>query len=240
MKEQWQRLELRIDALNLRERAMAFAITALILITLVNMLLLDPLLAKETQISQQVRQQQQQIAAMQAEIQTAVKSSNWDPDASSRFRLTTLRQDQAKLHDEMVALQKGLVSPDRMTALLEDLLKRNGKLHLASLKKLPVVALNDQRLSSGNEAESKAGKPGIAPSKEKTGGDGASEALYQHGVEIVVEGGYLDIMNYLSQLEAMPWQLFWSKARLDADAYPKASLTLILFTLSLDKTWLNI
>jgi MSHA biogenesis protein MshJ len=174
---------------------------------------------------------------MQAEIQTAVKSSNWDPDASSRFRLATLRQDQAKLHDEMVALQKGLVSPDRMTALLEDLLKRNGKLHLASLKKLPVVALNDQRLSSGNEAE---GKAGVAASKEKTDGDGASEALYQHGVEIVVEGGYLDIMNYLSQLEAMPWQLFWSKARLDADGYPKASLTLTLFTLSLDKTWLNI
>jgi MSHA biogenesis protein MshJ len=240
MKEQWQRLELRIDALNLRERAMAFAIAALLLITLVNMLLLDPLLAKETQISQQVRQQQQQIAAMQAEIQTTVKGSNWDPDASSRFKLATLRQDQAKLHDEMVALQKGLVSPDKMTALLEDLLKRNGKLHLASLKKLPVVALNDQQISSGKEAEDKAGKAGITPSKEKTSADGASEVLYQHGVEIVVEGGYLDIMNYLSQLEAMPWQLFWAKARLDADAYPKASLTLTLFTLSLDKTWLNI
>jgi MSHA biogenesis protein MshJ len=239
MKEQWQRLELRIDALNLRERAMAFAIAALILITLVNVLLLDPLLAKETQISQQVRQQQQQVAAMQAEIQNAVKSSSLDPDASNRFRLATLRQDQAKLHDEMVALQKGLVSPDRMTALLEDLLKRNGKLHLSSLKKLPVVALSHQAGLPERAAQDKSDKTNAAPSKEKTG-DGASEALYQHGVEIVVEGGYLDIMNYLTQLEAMPWQLFWAKATLDASAYPKAGLTLTLFTLSLDKTWLNI
>jgi MSHA biogenesis protein MshJ len=238
MKEQWQRLELRIDALNLRERAMAFAIAALILIALVNTLLLDPLLEQQKQLSQRVRQQQQQIAAMQAEIQTAVKGSSIDPDAANRTRLATLRQQQAKLHDDMLELQKGLISPDKMTALLEDILKRNGKLHLASLKKLPVVDLNDQAGMSDSNVKEKTGKADLAT--EKSNANVAGEGLYQHSVEIVVEGGYLDLMNYLSQLEAMPWQLFWAKAKLDADTYPKARLTLTLFTLSLEKTWLNI
>lgn len=239
MKEQWQRLEARIDALNLRERAMAFAITALVLVTLVNTLFLDPLLARQKQLSQQIRQQQQQIAAMQAEIQSTVKGSGADPDADNRAKLIALRQQLVKLHGDMLGLQKGLVSPDKMTALLQDILKRNGKLHLASLKKLPVVALNEQVETPGKGTGDKTGRAGIQ-SKEKSEAGAATEAVYQHSVEIVVEGGYLDIMNYLSQLEAMPWQLFWAKAKLDVEAYPKTSLTLTLFTLSLDKTWLNI
>jgi len=238
MKEQWQRIELRIDALNLRERAMAFAIAALVLIALVNTLLLDPLLDQQKQLSQRVRQQQQQIAAMQAEIQTTVKGSSIDPDAANRARLANLRQQQAKLHGDLLELQKGLISPDKMTALLEDILKRNGKLHLVSLKKLPVVDLNDPTGTSDSSAKEKTGKADWAT--EKSNANVASEGLYQHSVEIVVEGRYLDLMNYLSQLETMPWQLFWSKAELDADAYPKARLTLTLFTLSLEKTWLNI
>ena len=238
MKELWQRLELRIDALNLRERAMAFAIAALILITLVNALLLDPLLTEQKQLSQQVKQQQQQIAAMQGEIQATVKSSSMDPHAVKQLKRASLRQQQAKLQGDMRELQKGLVAPDKITALLEDILKRNGKLHLASLKKLPVLALNDQVGTPGREE--KAGKADIVQAKEKNNANIATESLYQHSVEIVVEGGYLDIINYLSQLEAMPWQVFWAKARLDVEAYPKARLTLTLFTLSMDKTWLNI
>jgi MSHA biogenesis protein MshJ len=58
-------------------------------------------------------------------------------------------------------------------------------------------------------------------------------------VEIVVQGGYMDMMNYMAALEAMPWQLFWGRAKLSVDEYPNATLTLTLFTLSLDKAWLN-
>lgn len=239
MKEQWQRLELRIDALSLRERALAFAIAALVLITLINTLFLDPLLARQKQLSQQVTQEQQQIAAMQAEIQGRVKGSEADPDAANRARLKNLQQQLAALHGDLLNLQKGLVSPDKMATLLEDILKQNNKLHLVSLKKIPAVALN-QRIEAGVKGEQgKAAGPGLLQGKEKSEA-AASETVYQHAVEIVVEGSYLDIMQYLSQLEAMPWQLFWARAKLNVDAYPKTSLTLTLFTLSLDKTWLNI
>ncbi|HWV63216.1 MAG TPA: hypothetical protein VN019_06290 [Oxalicibacterium sp.] len=42
MKQSWQKLVLRIDALTLRERAIIFAVAVLILITLINAVLLDP------------------------------------------------------------------------------------------------------------------------------------------------------------------------------------------------------
>lgn len=62
--------------------------------------------------------------------------------------------------------------------------------------------------------------------------------LYRHGVELVLQGPYLDMIGYLDALEAAPGQLFWSKAELDAEQSPNGRLTLTLYTVSLDKKWI--
>jgi MSHA biogenesis protein MshJ len=241
MKEVWQRLELRIDALGLRERTMAFAVAALVLVVLINTVILDPLLDKQRKLSEKVKLDQQQIAAMQTEIQARVKTSELDPDALNRARLQHLKQRSAKLREEMVGMQKGLVSPDKMASLLEDLLRQNGRLQLTSVKTLPATILNPTGPTDQKAGEKVAlATAAAAAQKDKTEPKPAGEAVYTHGVELVVQGTYPDILNYLAQLESMPWQLFWAKAKLQTDAYPKATLTLTLFTLSLDKKWLNI
>lgn len=237
MKQYWQRLEAKIDAMSLRERAMAFGIAALVLITLINTIMLDPLLAQQKQYSQQVKLDQQQIAAIQAEIQLRVASHDMDPDGPGKARLQTLKQQSAKLHDDLMGMQKGLVSPDKMASLLEDLLRKNGRLQLTSLKTLPVSLLNDP---AGQDSQAAGGKKPALSQKDRPDGRESGDAVYKHGVEIVVQGSYPDMVSYLAELESMPWQLFWAKAKLNVDAYPKSSLTLTLFTLSLDKKWLNI
>jgi MSHA biogenesis protein MshJ len=240
MKQYWLRLEAKVDAMSLRERAMAFGIAALLLITLVNTLLLDPLLAKQKELSNKVKQEQQQIAALQAEIQLRVKSHDHDPDAPARERLRTLKQQSAQMQGDLQGMQKGLVSPDKMAALLEDLLKGNSRLRLVSLKTLPVTPLYEPIPTNVKQIDGKA-TAGSAPQQAKSEGkQGGADIVYKHGVEIVVQGGYADLTGYLSQVEALPWQLFWANAKLNVDTYPKANLTLTLFTLSLDKKWLNI
>lgn len=240
MKQHWQRVELKINALSLRERVMAFAVAVLVLITLMDTLLLNPLLEKQKQLSQQVKQGQQKIIAMQAEIQRRVKSHELDPNAPNLERLRSLRQQSTKMRDDLLGMHKGLVSPDKMAFLLEDLLKRNGKLHLTSLKTLPVTTVSQSAVSEPHAVNEKNEGAGTIAQTTKTENKLFEDTVYKHGVEIVVQGGYPEIMDYLAQLEAMPWQLFWSKAKLNVDAYPKASLTLTLFTLSLDKKWLHI
>jgi MSHA biogenesis protein MshJ len=66
------------------------------------------------------------------------------------------------------------------------------------------------------------------------------ELLYRHGVELTVQGRYLDMVDYMSALEAMPTQLFWGKARLEVAEFPNARLTLTLYTMSLDKKWMKL
>lgn len=235
MKQHWQKLAVKIDALTLRERVIIFGMAALILIVLVNTLLLNPQYAKERQLSQSIKQDRVKIASLRAEIQQKVASQSIDPDKEGKARLQQLRQQSQQMRAQVQGMQSGFVSPDKISLLLEDILRQNAQLRLVSLKKLPAAKLNEAALANKQLADATSVTTD-ANALEKN----MPLAVYRHGVEFVVQGGYLDLLNYLAQLEAMPWQLFWGSTKLEVEEYPRAKLTLTLFTLSLDKEWLNI
>lgn len=230
MKQHWIKLAGRVDAMNLRERTLIFLMVAAVLVALANSLLLDPLRQKETRLSQQLKQDQDSIAAIHTQIQNLAQGRGNDPAAANRNRRKALQQEIGQADEALKALQKGLVQPDRMTALLEDILRREGQLQLVSLKTLPVSGVLD-----GAAAKDKSGQEAKPEVKKETAGQ-----VYKHGVELVVRGSYADLQHYLTRLEGLSWQMFWSQAELKVEEYPQSVLTLTLYTLSLDKTWLNI
>lgn len=240
MKQHWQKLSAKIDGLSLRERVIIFAMIAVLAIAVFNALLLDPLFGKQKRLSQQVRTDQALIEQLQGQMRETVKSRQ-DPDAENRARLKELRLRLEAMHARLVEMEKGLVSPSRMPALLGDILKRDSRLNLVSLKTLPALPLSEaDSVDSVITVQKIAVNAGVSP--KKPAADEASDAnpVFRHGVEIVVQGSYLNMLQYMDALESMPWQLFWSKAKLQVDEYPKSTLTLTLYTLSLDKKWLNL
>jgi MSHA biogenesis protein MshJ len=239
MKQRLQQLVQRIDALTLRERVIIFAMLAILFIAVLNASLLDRQFARQKQLSNQINAEQAQINQARIEIQQAIHTKS-DPDAANRERLQALKQQSAQMQTVLLDMQKGLVSPDKMTVLLEDILRRDRKLRLLSLKTLPATSLSEMPATASSQAQD---KPAVAsPPAAKNIGDNqpVAGAVYKHGVEIAIQGEYLDILEYMAALEAMPWQLFWGKAKLHVDEYPIATLTLTLFTMSLDKKWLNL
>ena len=231
LKAQWQRLADRVDAMSLRERALIFLAIAIVLIVLVNTVLIDPLLTRHKKLQQEITQTQEKTSAMLAQIQTLVKTWNVDPDIALRSRLAQLREQSDQTGKTLEDIQSGLVSPQRMPTLLEDILRHNRSLHLVALKTLPVKVLGEPDTTVAGEAA----KPAQAQ-KPTT----PESVVYKHGVEITLEGSYLDLLHYLTEIEALPWHVFWGKADVDVEKYPKVTLTLRLYTLSLDKAWLAI
>ena len=69
LKPYWGALNAKVDALALRERVLIFLAAAFLLVTLVNMLFLDPLLLKQKNLSTQVVQQQEKMKEIQAQIE---------------------------------------------------------------------------------------------------------------------------------------------------------------------------
>lgn len=231
LKAQWQRLADRVDAMSLRERALIFLAIAIVLIVLVNTVLIDPLLTRHKKLQQEITQTQEKTSAMLTQIQTLVKTWNVDPDIALRSRLAQLREQSDQTGKTLEDIQSGLVSPQRMPTLLEDILRHNRSLHLVALKTLPVKVLGEPDTTVAGEAA----KPAQAQ-KPTT----PESVVYKHGVEITLEGSYLDLLHYLTEIEALPWHVFWGKADVDVEKYPKVTLTLRLYTLSLDKAWLAI
>ncbi|MRX11681.1 hypothetical protein GJ697_28020 [Pseudoduganella sp. FT25W] len=229
--QQWLKLSTRLDAMTLRERAMVFAAVVAAILFLIYTVSAEPLLKRQDALRTQIKQQQNQIAGIDMEIVGKAQGFNADPDAATRAQLGAVRNEIDATSSSLMAVQKGLVAPDKIAPLLEHLLQGNGRLKLLSMKTLPVAGLNESVQSAA---------PAATPAADKAAAAKPRELLYRHGVEIVVQGSYLDMVSYMQALETLPVQLFWGKARLDAEQYPNSRLTLTLYTLSLDQKWMKL
>ncbi|KAB8050883.1 hypothetical protein GCN78_12000 [Janthinobacterium rivuli] len=213
------------DALSLRERLMVFGAGAAAILFVFYFMSFNPLLAKRTALEASIAQKQSLLTATDKEIALTMLAHATDPDQEARTRLLALQAETASLAQALRAKQHGLVAPERMVTLLEHLLRRHAGLRVVSLKTLPSSAVGARQADSANgDAAAKATAP--AP------------LLHQHGVEVVLQGSYADMVQYMQALQSMPTRVFWGAAHLDATGYPGATLTLTLHTLSMDDTWI--
>lgn len=230
LKLRWTSMSGWIDTRSLGERAALFCAGAALLIVVSNQLFLN---AASTRAAAQGKQMASDIAAtrkLQTEIDKLAAEPVVDPDAENKERLAGLKRQEAAAQEAIAALSHDLVPPDQMVSMLESMLARQEKLRLVSLAKLPIQSL-----------DTSAGQAKPAPASTSTGTTPqASAMVYKHGVEIVLQGQYLDLMNYIAQLEKLPVRVVWGKLGLRVNAYPTATLSLTLYTLSLEKQWLNI
>jgi MSHA biogenesis protein MshJ len=223
----WRALVRRFEELRERERGLVIAALAGLSLMLADALWLGPALAgfKAAQ-------------GRQAQARSALDRVGQDLQAAQRQGSAQLRQQQADLKQWRQRVREGdvalrshedaLVGADRMVELLEQLLARHGELRVRALRSLDRTDLLATAPSPG-------AAPGAAASATP-----APATLYRHGVELVVEGSYADLLSYLQAMEALPQRLLWGGITLKVAQYPKVVLTLRVFTISRERHWLEI
>jgi MSHA biogenesis protein MshJ len=226
MKQRLQKYADGIDAMPLRDRAMFFGAVALVLMALLQVFLLNPVLARRSQLSAQIAQQEDETKAILSKTQALVRPNAPDQDALNRGKLASLREQMTQLDRQFEQQQQQFVAPGRMTAVLENMIGKDRKLRLLSLRSLP-----GESASPGAAAPNAPGGPAR--------GAGASE-VFRHTVELRVSGSYFDLLEYLAALERMPQKLFWDGIELNVAQYPQSVLTLTIYTLSPEKSWLTV
>lgn len=203
----------RVDGATLRERALLFAAAALILVFVANAVLIKPLRDKERRLGADIAQRERELRTVQSEMQRMVRTREADPDARNRKRAAELRAELAELDARIAGEQKRFTSPQRMRAVLEEMLERDKRLRLVDLKTL---AITDLSASQGP----------------------AGRRVFRHGVELTLAGSYLDLHAYLKALEGLSTQLYWGRAEMSVSGYPVATLKLTVYTLSFDQAWM--
>ncbi len=219
LKTQLKKLTDRIDAMSLRERALIF-VTVLVVVYFVAVnLLFVPVNVEKDRLQKQVDQLRQENRMMDTQIQNMLTGGAHNQDADKRAKIAALRADLSQMDATLSKTTSGLVSPQEMTRLVEQMLLKNHGLQVLKVESLPAAPLLE-----GNADANTAGTP----------------MIYKHGMRIELKGGYLDILRYLKSLEALPWRVFWGEASLKTDKYPDAQLSLLIYTLSTHEGWIGL
>src|SRR5471032_2856084 len=247
MKAQWIKLTVKLDAMSLRERAMVFTAVTCAVLFIAYSMVLEPLLAQQKKLLADISQQQNQIGGIDGEITQKIAAFQNDPDAPVRQHLDDVRHQIA---DADASLRLLSMKTLPVAGLGEQGFKevadaKDAKSGPAAAPAVPTVVAAALTLAGVTPPPAPGGAAVAAPVPAPVAAPAASvakprELLYRHGVEIELQGNYLDMVNYMSALEALPQQLFWGSAKLDAEQYPQAKLTLTLYTMSLDDQWMKL
>ena len=130
----------------------------------------------------------------------------------ARMRVSVAQQQKA-----LADVQAGLVPAREMRQVMQGLLARNGQLSLVAMRTL---------------TQDEIGKAGLAIQD--------TPGLYRQGLEVVMQGAFNDLLDWLVSAEQMPRKLWWSGLQMSTDEQGRLRMTVRLFTLSPDPDPLEI
>lgn len=134
-------------------------------------------------------------------------------------QLARLIEQLAEVERQLHVTTIELVDPEKMFQLINQLIYRESKLQLISLKRREVRAA-------------------IPPSDPENSEDDAG--IYRHVLELQFAGSYPDILRYMQSMEALDWKLLWDEIEIVSGEYPKINVRVAMSTLSTRKEWVGI
>jgi len=197
----------RIDALELRERVLLLAATVAILFLSLDSAGFQPTLKAQQVTEQRISELEMKLGALRQQAMLLSYKTDEDVLAARYSNRDTLAKELAALDARIVDQLGALVEPAQAAELLEQVLTRHRGLKITSLR---ASAEPLDQLAGNAEQAGKLGR-------------------YQ--LDLVLEGGYLDLMRYLEALESMPWKFFWQTVDFRVNEYPRAVSRLQLYTL---------
>ncbi len=220
----------RYEALSLRERALVALALLGASIFCWDALLMEPLRNERSTLDAE-------LASASASGFSAQSDDLSDPRQANLKLAGQLQTQMQGLDAQIADTASGFVSSQRMIQVLIDVLARQGRLELVSIRNLPVVSLVPPIASDSTGLEQAPAEVSVAAGNAPAT---PGQPPYVHAIEIVIDGQYLDILQYLEALEALPYKFRWSTLDLSTAGYPRNRVRIHLSTLSLDSTWLGV
>ncbi len=162
------------------------------------------------------------IAEMQKKLSEGKIAFSKDPDEEEKKVMRAIQIQIDAIDSRMHGVTTGLVDPKLMTQVLGQILRNDGGLTLLKMSSLEPVSVEQLTGDIGSNLQT-----------EKT-------ALFRHGVVMKFEGTYHDVLNYLTAIEHLPWELFFGGLDYQVKTYPTAQVTLKIYTLSDHKALIGV
>ncbi len=207
------KIEKYLDTLTRRDQISLAIIVVVTLASVWFLLVYAPLSESGVRLQQDLEKKKNELVVVQAKMSALQASLKNDPDRENRAELARYVEDNKRLDQALAKTTSQIISPQEMVELLERMLETQSGLEFISLKNKPAT-------------------PEFVESHKE--GDAVVEnvsTIYRHSVVLQVEGSYHNVLAYIKKLEQFPWRFFWEKIEIETRKYPKALVTLEVYTL---------
>lgn len=242
-----EKMTARFDAMSLRERLLVAAVVLAGIVMIWMLAVLDPLSAKERALAAERTTLEEQISLAQQGIESANEN---DPTLRALAKEKELQATLAGIDGQLASQAAGLIPPERMVQVIHDVLSRQRGLTLVSLHNKPVTSLvppveikpaQPQTADATEPAEGTEGEAQPEPADPQTlQVKHVETGPYVHPIELVIEGSYLDVLDYLKALEKLEWHFYWKVLDLETTRYPVNRVRIEMSTLSMEKDWIGV
>jgi MSHA biogenesis protein MshJ len=202
-----------VDKISMRERVLVFGAGMMLLGSVWYLGLVQPL-------TKQITRNRTEIASLQKRMNTTnqnlevqvLQMSNTGAEDREKFERVQQRLDE--INERLGGYAAELIDPAEMSRVLQGVLKEQSKLRLIRARNI-----SRGEMSASAEAE--------------------TTTFYRHGLEIEFEGSYLACLEYLQEIEALPWRFYWQFLDIEVLEYPRNRIRLEVSTLSPDEEWIG-
>jgi MSHA biogenesis protein MshJ len=215
----------RFNAMSLRERALLAAAFLGLIVLVWDQALMSPLRLKKQRLTQDIGEVKTSLQTLTDTIEGRARDN---PLSQAMEQKQALTSAIAAVDGQLQSASAGLIAPQRMLSVLQDVLKSQQGLRLVSMRNLPVTSLA-QPIASNS-----------ASSTDKSAAPPPSSGPYVHSMELEIEGSYLDVLQYLKSIEGLQWRFYWQVLELKTTEYPVNHVRIRLNTLSMDREWLGV
>lgn len=215
VKVYWKKFVKAVEARKQEERVVLLLALLTVLGYGAFVLWLEPLQLRRAELERQIAVANMQLIDETTRQDEIKGTSSTDPNEPARLRQAELQTAVANANEELDRLYGQLIDPREMSMMLTRILQQETTLELVSLSNTASEPLMTGASSDGVE-------------------------LYRHGLKMVFQGGYLDTVRYLQSLEDLETNFFWERMEYEVQEYPKARITLDIYTLSSQRGWIGV
>lgn len=210
--EMISKLRAMLEKINVRERILVVGTGLLVVGTLWYVGLMEPLLKdiKRTRAEIDATRQRTESVNQNLEVQALQASSG---AIGYREQFTLVKRRLEELKQQLGDYTAELIGPGEMARVLQGVLREQDNLRLIQIRNLPAQQMAAQ--------------------------DGANTIFYKHGLELEFEGGFFAALEYLEQIEDLPWRIYWQILELEVIEYPRNRIRIEVSTLSPYEEWIG-
>lgn len=215
---------------SLRERLVLHLASLVVIALMIDTIALAPTRKEAARVRAELADAKAELEKIRATVEERARQS----DSYIQGRKSELQQRRKVAEDVIREAQVDLISPQQMKRQLAAILEKFPQMSIVAMNSTAPVPLGlaTPSKSSATNAVATVQAPGLSPS--------AAAGLYQHGLEVTVEGHYLDLIGYLQTLEHAPHRVYWRDLDLAVNDKGVPVTKIGMFTLSRDPTWLSL